>query len=79
VVAREGLYHICSAMDSLSKINIYAYNNFTLPLIYLIYLLLVYFITLSLELFLVQWVLILKALSRLVLFINWIAPIFYLP
>jgi hypothetical protein len=79
VLARQGLYNVCSAMDSLSKINIYAYNYFTLPLIYLIYLLLVYFITLSLEIFLVQWVLILIALCRLVLFINWIAPIFYLP
>jgi hypothetical protein len=51
VLARQGLYHVCSSMDSLSKINIYAYNHFTLPLIYLIYLLLVYFITLSLEFF----------------------------
>jgi hypothetical protein len=48
-------------------------------LIDLIYFLLVYFITLSLEFFVVQWVLTLIALSRLVLHINWIAPIINLP
>jgi hypothetical protein len=79
VLAMQGLYHVYCPMYSLNKINIYAYNHFTPPLIYLIFLLLVYIITLLLEVFVVQRVLILIVLSRLVLFINWIALIIYLP
>jgi hypothetical protein len=37
VLAMQGIYHVYSPMDSLNKINIYAFNHFTLPLVYLFF------------------------------------------